>query len=163
TAWRTTFQTLRSDFSKAADSFPALRHLAYEPRRNADSGPPVFDKLIGHHEALQMGLLTAPWDDRRRHGLLTRPESGLRGFERVAERSFLALHGTNDGKLQAFPQMAVTDKWLAFLYRRLARHPGTYLECDEVLWVRYPAPDGQLIEIGIQPQLVERETDEGVI
>src|SRR5262249_13923884 len=110
TAWRATFQALRQDFQKAADAGPTLRHCIVEPLENAGPLPPHLEKAVRASNATTGSLMTAPWDERRRFGYLYGPATELGTFERLAERAWLALPGTPDGKAQAYPQMRPLER-----------------------------------------------------
>ena len=105
--------------------------------------------------------MTAPWDQRRQLGHLYGPKEEVETFERSAERGWLALPGTPDGKAQAYPQMQPLERWSALVYRTLREHPGSYLSADDVLWVCYRTADGQQQELGFAPHWVTPQTPNG--
>jgi hypothetical protein len=118
TGWRTTFQALRQEFQKAADANPKLRHFIIESLDDEASFPPHWQQILDQSDSVTIGLMTAPWDERRQTGFLYGPAEQLQAFERLAERAWLALPGTPGGKGQVYPQLEPTQRWLAFVYRR---------------------------------------------
>src|SRR5262249_50679053 len=70
-----------------------------------------------------------------RLGYLYGDPAGRERFVYLAERAWLALPGTADGKAQAYPQPRVLERWMAFVYRQLASAPSPYLAAEDELWV----------------------------
>lgn len=83
-------------------------------------------------------------------------ESAARdSFVHLAERAWLALPGTPDGKAQAYPQSGATERWLSFVYRQLEEAPSSDLSADDMLWTADVDEGGEIIEKQFPAQAVE--------
>jgi nucleoside phosphorylase len=91
------------------------------------------------------------WNSPAKLGYLFGDQAGRRQFEHLAERGWLALPGTRDGKNEAYPQPRPLERWMAFVYRQLDEAASSYLAAEDVLWVADYGPDGQLVERRYDP------------
>jgi hypothetical protein len=187
TAWRSTFQYLRHDFAQAADAHPALRHAVVQALDRDGTVPPRLERLMRDAGGFHAGEMRARWDlppwgapilgeeepdahieawlrmnNPAQVGYLFGPKAARDRFERLAGRAWLALPGTPDGKAQAYPQARPRERWLAFVYRTLRNCSASYLEADDVLWVRWKTAGGRPQEKQFTPESVRRETPQGV-
>lgn len=149
TGWRIAFHSIRDDFKRVSDVGASLRHMTIQSLSGDDSIPPSFRRRLDQPVAQRIGLMSPPWDhDARKHGFLSGPTGELERFTVLAERAWLALPGTIEGKLQAYPQMAEVDRWLSFVYRQLRDSLPHYLSADRLLWACWPAGPGGMQELG---------------
>jgi hypothetical protein len=88
-------------------------------------------------------------------GYLFGDPAGRKKFESLAERAWLALPGTQEGKAQAFPQPRAVERWLAFVYRQLEHAASSYLAADDELLAVDHSEDGQTVEQRFLPALVQ--------
>src|SRR4051794_473403 len=110
TGWRIAFQSIRADFKSFSDSGATLRHVIIQGLSEPDTVPPFYRRMLDQPVAQRGGLMSPPWDhDARKHGFLYGPYEELRRFEVLAERAWLALPGSVEGKLQAYPLMSGVD------------------------------------------------------
>jgi hypothetical protein len=89
-------------------------------------------------------------------GYLFGDPAGRKRFEYLAERAWLALPGTPDGKAQAYPQQRALERWMAFVYRQLASAPSPYLAAEDELWVTDNVEGCQLVEHRFPPRAVKQ-------
>jgi hypothetical protein len=177
-AWRTTMQALQHSFRQGAASHPNLGHVVLQPLDEAGALPPRLETTMREAGGWNAGEIRARWElpaaqwkdgDARasyldwwqtnspaKLGYLFGDAAGRKKYEHLAERAWLALPGTPDGKAQAYPQPRPLERWMAFVYHQLASAPSPYLAADDELWVMDYAEDGQLIEQRFPPRAVKQ-------
>jgi hypothetical protein len=176
-AWRATFQALRQDFCHTAEPFPTLRHAILQALDEEGTLPPSLEREMlkaGGYSAGQMRACwevpTEAWEGKEARtfyldwwqrnspakvGYLFGAPVGRERFEYMAERAWLALPGTPDGKAQAYTQPRTVDRWLDFVYTQLDRAQGSYLSASEELWVCEYTKAGRTRERRFAPRAVK--------
>jgi hypothetical protein len=179
TSWRTTLQPLRDDFHKAAELYPNLRHVIVQAVDEEGSLPPSLEREMRDAGGWCVGEIRGRWeiptqndpatgDDQglfldwvrwnspAKQGYLFGDPAGRHKFEYLAERAWLALPGTPDGKAQAHPQPHTVDRWLDFVYYQLTHPRSSYLAVEDHLWVVDYAEGGQSVERRFPPRAVKQ-------
>lgn len=176
--WRATIQTLQQNFRQAAEAYPNLRHVILQALDEEATLPPSLEDAMRQAGGWSAGEMRVRWevpagqwkendaqaaylDWWRRNcpaklGYLFGDEAGRKRFEFLAERAWLALPGTPDGKTQAYPQARALERWMAFVYHKLASAPSPYLAAEDELWVADPAEDGHIVEQRFRPLAVKQ-------
>src|SRR5262249_52036443 len=132
--WRRTFQALQQDFRQSAEEYPNLRHMILQALDEADTIPPSLEITMNQAGGWTVGEMRARWEEPapewkekvapgassdwwrinspKKLGYLFGEPAGRAKFEYLAERAWLALPGTPDGKAQAYPQPRPLERWL---------------------------------------------------
>jgi hypothetical protein len=137
-AWRSTLQSLQQDFRRAARKHPNLRHAIVQALDEEQTMPPSLENEMraagGWSVGEMRGRWVVPtgneasasymdwlrWNSPAKLGYLFGDQTGRKRFEHLAERGWLALPGTRDGKNQAYPQPRLLERWMAFVYPALS-------------------------------------------
>ncbi len=180
TGWRLAFQALRKDFQQGAEAYPAVRHAIVQALDEEGSLPPSIEREMRDAGGWSVGEIRARWDIpaanepdaeyaqgpfldwMRRNSppklsYLSGDSAGRSKFEYLAERAWLALPGSPEGKVQAYPQPRAVEGWLAFVYQQLRWPPSSYLAVEDELWAAHYAQDGRLVEQRFAPRTVKQE------
>jgi hypothetical protein len=177
-AWRATFQALQQSFRQAAEAHSTLRHVILQALDEEGSLPPSLENAMREAGGWSEGEIRGRWEvpsgqwkdndaqascldwwQRNRPakvGYLFGDPAGRKRFEHMAERAWLALPGTQDGKAQAYPQPRALERWMVFVYRQLARAASPYLAAEDELWVVDHNEDGQVAEQRFTPRAVQQ-------
>ena len=143
-AWRTTIQNLRQDFRESAEMFPNLQHAILQALDDEGAIPPSFQREMRDAGGRSEGELRARWEHTKtakgsrqssyldwlalncpaKRSYLFGERAGRERFEFLANQAWLALPGTVDGKAQAYPQLRMIERWIAFVYRQLQTAPS---------------------------------------
>jgi hypothetical protein len=167
--WPSTLRTLRQDFHQAAAEFPTLRHAIVQALDEEGTIPPSLEREMRKAGGWSEGELRGRWGDLAetakdpsksshlellqlnapaKRSYLFGEATGRATFERLAERAWLALPGSTDGKAHAYPQPRIVERWLAFVYERLqhACVQSSYLSVEEDLVVCDYSKSGRRVE-----------------
>src|SRR5438105_2733054 len=138
TSWRITFQSLRDDFKRAAEAYPRVRHAIVQAVDQEGSLPPRLEREMHEAGGWSVGemrarwvvptsngtraelaptpsLEWARWRSPSKQGYLFGDAIGRKKFEYLAERGWLALPGSPDGKVEAYAQPRISERWLSFV------------------------------------------------
>src|SRR5262245_31681138 len=156
--WRAILQPLQQNFRQAAEVHPQLRHVVLQALDEEGSLPRSLAREMQAAGGWSAGEMRPRWevpegdqdggngelelasgsymdvlrrDSPAKVGYLFGDPSGIKRFEFLAERAWLALPGTPDGKSQAYPQPRPLERWMAFVYRQLARASSCYLSAED--------------------------------
>ncbi|HYV39716.1 MAG TPA: metallophosphoesterase [Gemmataceae bacterium] len=170
--WRVTIGRLQDDFRDAAKEYPKLRHAIVQALDDERTLPPGLESEMRVAGGWSMGEMRARWEfsgeieksasllnwlklnSPEKLGYLFGDPMGRQQFEHLAERSWLTLPGSTEGKNQAYPQPRPVERWMAFVYQQLDHSPSSYLSAEDVLWVADYNADGQLVEHRYDPSAV---------
>jgi hypothetical protein len=173
-AWRSTFQGLREQLCQAAEQHPTLRHAIVQALDKEDTIPPGLEAEMRAAGGWSVGELRGRWEiveDKdlpvavfdwlrlaapAKLGYLFGGAEARARFEHLAERAWLALPGTRDGKAQAYPQPRLLERWMTFVYQQLERAQSSYFTAEEELWVLDCEPNGETVEKRYAPQAVKQ-------
>jgi hypothetical protein len=173
-AWRSTFYGVRDQFGQAGERHPDLRHVVIQALDQEQTIPPSLEAEMQAAGGWSVGELRGRWEivgDNEvsashldwlklvapaKLGYLFGTPAARTRFEQLAERAWLALPGTRDGKTQAYPQPRLLERWMAFVYQQLESSPSSYFAAEEELWVLDFGADGKSVEKRYAPQAVKQ-------